>query len=81
MGASGQPIIRVYAIYKVVLPRPLLRAYRYFTWKHMLVVGVNWNADNSDNGDHGQCAIKVRKQVTASRWFPGDGQMSSIHSD
>ena len=81
MGASGQPTIRVNVICETVFLRFLLRVTWDFRWKHMLVVAVNWNADNSDNGDHGQCAIKVRKQVTASRWFPGDGQMSSIHSD
>jgi len=81
MGPNRQPTIRVTTISKAVLPRLLLRVYRDFTRKRMLVVVVNWNADNSDNGRHGQSVIKVWKQVTVSRWFPDDGQMSSIHSD
>ena len=53
MGPNGQPTIRVTTISKAVLPRLLLRVYRDFTRKRMLVVVVNWNADNSDNGRHG----------------------------
>ena len=73
MGASGQPTIRVNVICETVFLRFLLRVTWDFRWKRMLVVVVNWNVDNPDNGRHGQCAIKVRKQVTVSRRFPDNG--------
>ena len=53
MWPSGQNTIRVSVISETFLLCFLLRVNGDFGRKRMLVVVVNWNIDNADNGGHG----------------------------